>query len=200
MERLSSMSAEINLLSRPKNNIMVGTALTVKSRDGDNLLIHRAIDMAGKGDVVVISNDSGGRNRSLAGAIMFNYTKARGVEGMVFDGPIRDMDNVSVMDWHIYATGFTPGGPYKTGPGEINVPISCGGISVNPGDIILGDMDGVIVIPRQDAAAVLKAAIPFAAKDAEKTEEAKQGRASRAWVGELIEKLKFEIIDDVYGK
>lgn len=131
---------------------------------------------------------------------MFNYTKARGVEGMVFDGPIRDMDNVSVMDWHIYATGFTPGGPYKTGPGEINVPISCGGIAVNPGDIILGDMDGVIVIPRQDAEAVLQASIPFAAKDAEKTEEAKHGRANRAWVGELIEKLKVEIIDDIYSK
>jgi regulator of RNase E activity RraA len=198
MERLSCMAARINLYSKPKNNILAGVALTVKSRDGDNLMIHKAIDIAQKGDVIVVSNDGGGRNRSLAGGVIFNYAKSKGAEGMVFDGPIRDMDEVSVMDWHVYATGFTPGGPYKTGPGEINVPISCGGMTVYPGDIILGDMDGVIVIPRQDAEVVLKAAVSFAAKDHEKTLEAKEGKSDRAWVDELLGKLNVEIIEDVY--
>lgn len=196
MERLGVMDAAIRLLSRPTGKSMVGVALTVKARNGDNLMIHEAINLAGPGDVIVVDNE-GGRNRSLAGAIMFGFMKYKGVEGIVFDGPVRDYDTVSQMDWYLYATGVTSRGPYKNGPGEVNVPVCCGGVVVHPGDIILGDMDGVLVIPRQEAAAVLEKAIPFAQKDAEKSENAPLGKLDRGWVNRTLSEKGVEILDSV---
>lgn len=197
MERLGIMHSSIRLLSNPQQKSMVGVALTVKARSGDNLMIHQAIDLAGPGDVIIVDNE-GGRDRSLAGAIMFGYMRFKGVEGVVFDGPIRDYDSVCEMDWPLYATGVTSRGPYKNGPGEVNVPVNCGGVVVNPGDIILGDMDGVLVIPRKDAEAILEKAIPFAEKDAEKSENAILGKINRAWVAKALADKGVEIIDTAY--
>ena len=103
------------------------------------------------------------------------------VAGIIIDGSIRDVDEIGQWDFPVYATGTTPGGPYKEGPGEVNVPVACGGISVNPGDIILGDPDGVIVIPRKDAAQILEDARKFQEADEKKLEAAKNGTANRAW-------------------
>ncbi len=124
------------------------------------------------------------------------YTKK--IAGIVLDGPIRDIDEIGKWDFPVYATGTTPGGPYKEGPGEINVPISCGGVSVNPGDIIVADPDGIIVIPRKDAATALEDAKKFQKADELKLEAAKNGTAKREWVNNLLEQKGFEIIDDVY--
>lgn len=197
MERLGVMDASIRLMSVPVKKSMVGVALTVKTRNGDNLMIHEAIDLAGPGDVIVVDNE-GGRSRSLAGAIMFGYMKHKGIEGVVFDGPIRDYDCASEMDWHLYAAGVTSRGPYKTGPGEVNVPVCCGGVAVNPGDIILGDMDGVLVIPKEDASAILEKAIPFAEKDAEKSVNAPLGKINREWVAKSLKEKNVEFIEDSY--
>lgn len=199
MERLGVMSSEIRLISAPTKKSMVGVALTVKVRNGDNLFIHQAIDMGKPGDVIIVDNE-GGRDRSLAGAVMFGFCQYKRIEGIIFDGPIRDYDTVIQTDWPIYATGVTSRGPYKTGPGEINVPICCGGVVVNPGDIILGDMDGVLVVPRQDAEKVLELAIPFAEKDAAKSEKAIFGEIDRSWVLKALENKNVEIIDEVYKK
>ena len=98
----------------------------------------------------------------------------------------------------MYCTGTTPGGPYKEGPGEINVPIACDGVSVNPGDIILADPDGVIVIPRKDAPVILEDAKKFQAADAAKLPAAKNGTSNRAWVEKSLAEKGFEIIDEVY--
>lgn len=123
----------------------------------------------------------------------------RKIRGIVLDGPIRDVDELSKMEhMFLYATGSTPGGPYKEGPGEINVPISVGNIAVNPGDIVLGDADGVIIIPRKDADKILETAIPFAVADAGKVDAARTGKANRQWVADTLEKKGVEIIDDVY--
>lgn len=197
MERLGVMNASIHLMSSPQKKYMAGVALTVKTRSGDNLMIHEAIDLAGPGDVIIVDNE-GGRDRSLAGGIMFGYMQYKGIEGIVFDGPIRDYDTASEMDWPLYATGVTSRGPYKTGPGEVNVPVNCGGVVVRPGDIILGDMDGVLVIPKEDAAEILERAIPFAEKDAEKSVNAPLGKLNRAWVAKTLSEKNVEIIDDVY--
>ncbi|MEY8339012.1 RraA family protein [Lachnospiraceae bacterium 62-35] len=198
MERLGVMHSFIRLLSKPKKN-MAGTALTVKTRNGDNLMIHEAINLAGPGDVIVVDNE-GGRERSLAGAIMFGFMQYKGVEGFVVDGPVRDYEMVCRMDWPLYATGITSRGPYKQGPGEVNVPVNCGGVVVNPGDIILGDMDGVLVIPRQEAAAVLEKAVAFARKDEEKTVNAPLGKINREWVTKALQEKQVEIINGIYGK
>ena len=121
---------------------------------------------------------------------MFTYLASRGAAGIIIDGPIRDIDAVRKMEMPIYATGTNPAGPYKEGPGEINVPISCGGISINPGDIIVMDEDGVIVIPLQEAETVLKNARAFQEKDEAKLLAAQEGRAKREWVDALIEKKR----------
>jgi RraA family protein len=199
MGRLCALSSQIKLLSSPAAPIMAGVALTVKARPGDNLMIHKALNMAGPGDVIVVSNE-GDRSQSLVGEIIVTYARYKGLAGMVFDGPIRDIDAISKMDIPVYGTGTTPGGPYKEGPGEINVPIACGGIHIEPGDIILGDADGIIVIPRRDAAEILAVAGTFSANDAAKVTAAANGTADRSWVDKTLAAKNCEIIDAVYSE
>ena len=129
---------------------------------------------------------------------MFTYAAYKKLNGLVLDGPIRDVKSAKEIPLPIYATGSTPGGPYKEGPGEINVPISCGGISVNPGDIVVMDDDGVIIIPLKDASAVLAAAQKLQETDEAKLVAAGNGTAKREWVAKAIETKKIEIIDDYY--
>lgn len=198
MGRSCALSSEIRLISSPDLPIMAGTALTVKARPGDNLMLHKALDMAGEGDVIVVSND-GDRTHSLMGEIMAVYAQhTRKIAGIVLDGPIRDIEELSRMHMFLYATGSTPGGPYKEGPGEVNVPVSIGNIAVMPGDIVLGDRDGVIVIPRKDAAVILEEAKKYAALDAGKVEAAKNGTSKRQWVEDTLVKKQVEMIDDIY--
>jgi regulator of RNase E activity RraA len=198
MGRLSALSSEIKLMSNPNNRIMVGVALTVKARPGDNLLLHKALNMASEGDVIIVSNE-GDRTQALMGEIMVSYAEhTKKIAGLVLDGPIRDIDEISKMTIPVYATGTTPGGPYKEGPGEINVQIACGGIHVSPGDIILGDSDGVIVIPKNDAEQILKDAQIVSANDHKKLQAAIDGSANRDWVEETLIKKNCEIIDDIY--
>lgn len=198
MGRSCALHPRIKLYSQPTQPVTAGIALTVKSRAGDNLLIHAALDMAKPGDVIIASNEGGVENRSLMGEIMFTYASYKGLTGLVLDGPIRDSEAAAQMALPIYATGTTPGGPYKEGPGEINVPISCGGISVNPGDIVVMDSDGVIIIPLQDAAAVLAAAQKLQANDEAKVIAAGNGTAKRGWVAKKIAEKEIEIIDAAY--
>ena len=198
MGRNAAMNPRIRLMSSPKDQMMVGPALTVKTRAGDNLALHAALNMAQEGDVIVVSNE-GDTTRALIGEVMMAYLRyTKKVAGIVIDGPIRDIDEIGQWDFPVYATGTTPGGPYKEGPGEINVPISCGEISVNPGDIILADPDGVIVIPRKDAPQILEDAKKFQAADESKLEAAKNGTANRAWVEKTLAAKEVEIIADVY--
>lgn len=199
MGRSCAMNPRIRLMSGARGT-MVGPALTVKARAGDNLFIHQALDMSQPGDIIVVSNDED-QTRSLMGEIMFTYAQyQRRLGGLVLDGPVRDSDALKEMSLPVYATGSTPGGPYKEGPGEINVPIACGGISVNPGDIIVADHDGIIVIPLKDAADVLQAAKKYHEQDAAKVEAAKNGTSNRAWVAKLIQAKNVEILDQAYGE
>lgn len=200
MNRVGAMHPRINLMSSPDAPIIVGPALTVKARAGDNLVIHKALNMAQEGDIIVVSNE-GDTTRALVGEVMMAYAQyTKKVAGIIFDGPIRDIDAIRHMKMHIYATGTTPGGPYKEGPGEINVPIACGEVTVEPGDIVLCDPDGVTIIPKGEAAVVLEAAKKFKAEDEKKLAAAKNGTANRDWVEKSLEEKEFEIIDDVYRR
>ncbi|WP_312635972.1 RraA family protein [Oscillibacter sp.] len=198
MGRSCAMHPRIHLVSSPLEQMMVGPAFTVKARAGDNLALHAALNFCQEGDVLVVSNE-GDDSRALMGEVMMAYLKyTKKVAGIVLEGPIRDIDEIRKWDFPVYCTGTTPGGPYKEGPGEINVPIACGNISVNPGDIILGDPDGVIVIPRKDMAVVLENAKTFQEADEKKLVAAKNGTANRSWVEKSLNEKDFEIIDDVY--
>lgn len=199
MGRSCAMSPRIKLMSGAQGT-MVGPALTVKARAGDNLFIHQALDMSQPGDIIVVSNDED-QTRSLMGEIMFTYAQyQRKLGGLVLDGPIRDTEALRQMSLPVYATGSTPGGPHKEGPGEINVPIACGGISVNPGDIIVADADGVIVIPLKDAPEVLETARRFHEQDTVKVEAARNGTSNRAWVRKILDTKGTQWIDTSYLK
>lgn len=198
MGRSCAMNPRIHLVSSPADECMVGPAYTVKCRAGDNLALHAALNYCQEGDVLVVSNEED-TTRALMGEVMMTWLRyEKKIAGIILDGPIRDIDSISKWDFPVYCTGTTPGGPYKEGPGEVNVPISCGGISVNPGDIILADPDGVICIPRQDAAVILEDAKAFQAKDQAKIPATLEHRINRSWVDKTLEEKEFEIIDDVY--
>lgn len=197
MGRHNAMTPEIRLMTKPGELCMAGVALTVKTCYGDNLMLHQALDMAEEGDIIVTANE-GGRNRSLLGEIMYRQGERKKIAGLVLDGPIRDALEIYGGSVPLYASGSTPGGPYKEGPGEINVPISCGGVQVNPGDIIVGDFDGVIVIPRQDAQEVLEAVKVFQQNDQRKLQAAIDGTADRSWVMKQLGAKGCRFVDDFF--
>lgn len=155
MNRLYCMRSDISRIGK-KHTQLLGTAFTVKVPDGDNVFIHRALDLAEAGDVLIIDGN-GCKTRSLMGEIMFTYAQNKGIAGIVVDGAIRDSDSLETLDIPVYAAAITPQGPYKNGPGEINVPVSCGGQVVNPGDIIVGDADGICVIHAAEAPKIIDA-------------------------------------------
>ena len=122
---------------------MVGRALTVRTAVGDNKAIHQALDLIEPGDVIVV--DGGGdESRALIGEIMTTIAASRHASGLVIDGAIRDAAALARMGFPVFARAAIHRGPYKNGPGEINVPVCIGGMVVNPGDIIVADEDGVV--------------------------------------------------------
>ena len=160
---------------------MAGVALTVKSRPGDNLMLHKAIDMAVPGDVIVA--DAGGDlTNALIGERMLAYAVKKGVAGFVINGAIRDADAFRETNLPTFAAGITHRGPYKDGPGEINVPIALDGMVIEPGDIVIGDSDGVLVVPIDVAEDVLTKT--QAKQDAETRQMGAitEGTNDRSWV------------------
>ena len=151
--RQLTMRSEIHPVTFPGRKV-VGPAVTVKARPGDNLMAMKAIDLAQAGDVIVISSD-GEANLSVWGGIMSMMAAKRGIAAVVTDGVVRDVAQCREADLPVWATGLTPVGPTKLGPGQINQPLSCGGVIVNPGDIIMADEDGVVVVPQDELAAVI---------------------------------------------
>ena len=193
MNRISAVDpAIVPINSSP----LLGTAFTVKVPAGDNLFFHIAMDLAKPGDVIVI--DAGGdTRRSSFGELMVGYCRLRGIAGIVVDGAIRDVDAMQKLDdFNVYARGVTPDGPYKNGPGEINTPVSVGGRTVFPGDIVLGDADGVIFVRPSEAPALLEAVHTIEANEAKiiATME-KDGTYIRPWVDKKVEELGVEFVD-----
>ncbi|HMO29377.1 RraA family protein [Enterovirga sp.] len=145
---------------------MVGTALTVRTAAGDNRMIHKALDLVRPGHVIVV--DGGGDiSRALVGEIMANIALSRGAAGFVLDGAIRDASALAVLDLPIFARAAIHRGPYKNGPGDINVPVSVGGMVVSPEDIVVGDADGVVAFPQAIAPALLEAVRAQEAREAD---------------------------------
>lgn len=165
---------------------LVGPAFTVKTRPGDNLLTHKAIDMAAPGDVILV--DAGGAlDQAIIGEIMSSLAAKRGIAGMIIDGAIRDVDAIAASTFPVYACGVTHRGPYKDGPGEINVSVSIAGMTVNPGDIIVGDADGVVAIPQADAERIIALTIAQNNKEeATLAAIASDGKIDRSWVDTLL--------------
>ncbi|WP_430230653.1 RraA family protein [Paraburkholderia tropica] len=169
---------------RPGKLTMAGTAVTVRSRGGDNLAYLRALDFCRPGDVLVV--DAGGDlNNAVVGGILSFYAASAGLAGLVVDGAIRDVAEIRERDFPLYARGVTHRGPYKDGPGEINVPVCVDGMVVHPGDIAVGDQDGLLAIPQADAESVIEKARAVVKAEAETMRAMREGRWSREFVDAL---------------
>lgn len=178
MGRISCVEQSI----KPFNKIkLLGSAFTVRVPAGDNLMFHKAIAMAEAGDVIVV--DGGGdMNRSLCGELMMYTSMVKGIKGFLIDGCIRDVETLMGLDFSVYARGVQPNGPYKNGPGEINVPVSIGGKVVCPGDIIVGDLDGVVIIKKEDAEDLLIKANKHQLMEEGKLASILNGTLDRSWI------------------
>ena len=190
-DNMARLTGTVGLAAYHRPKAMAGTAVTVRTRAGDNFAIHRAFDFCRPGDVMVI--DGGGElSQALMGEIMATYAESLGVQGLVIDGAIRDVGSIRARDFPVYARGVTHRGPYKTGPGDINVPVVVGGMVVQPGDIMVGDEDGVLAISPADATAVLAAAQRQGDSEAAALRAIAEGQFDRAWVLPADRKLMGE--------
>jgi RraA family protein len=174
------------------NGALAGSAFTVKTAPGDNLMVHKALDSAQPGDVIVV--DAGGlADCAIIGGLMVARATRRSIAGLVIWGAIRDSEEIGRGAFPVYACAITHRGPYKNGPGEINVPIVIGGMAVFPGDIIVGDADGLIAIPLTMADSVLASAKSIHAKETVAMEEILAGTIDRTWVDKALKEKGYTL-------
>jgi regulator of RNase E activity RraA len=186
MSRLTAGGARLRPMH--KGGAMAGPALTVRTRPGDNLMLHKALDLAEPGDVIVC--DGGGDlTNSLIGELMISHAIRRRVAGIVINGAIRDSDWVRARDFPVFAAGVTHRGPYKDGPGEINVAIAIDGMVIEPGDLVLGDGDGMLVVPFPAVDGVLKSTLAKKAAEEKQMAEIEAGTIDRSWVDATLKRL-----------
>ena len=179
MNRMTAGGASLKPMHR--SGVLVGPALTVKARPGDNLMLHHALDIAQPGDVIVV--DAGGDlSNALIGEMMVAYAIKKGVAGIVINGAIRDAASIGAGDFPVFAAGITHRGPYKDGPGEVNVPIALAGMVIEPGDLVIGDEDGLLCVPFDQVAEVYDRAHAKHAAEQQQLEQIALGENDRTWV------------------
>lgn len=179
MSRMTAGGARL----RPMHDgsLLAGPALTVRTRPGDNLLVHKALDLAAPGDVIVV--DAGGDlTNAIIGEIMTTYAASRGIAGIVINGAIRDCGTIRRNAFPVYAAGITHRGPYKDGPGEINSVIALDGMTIAPGDLILGDEDGLLCVPYEQAERLYAEASAKHAAETRTLAQIAAGEFDTSWV------------------
>ena len=183
MERLFAMESKIRPF-HPKP-IMVGHALTIHCPPGDNLVLQKAIEMAEPGDILVF-NAGGDTTQAPVGEIVVSNCIRRGVAGLVIDGAVRDSDILPTLAIPVFAKGVTHRGCYKDGPGEINVTIACGGVVVRPGDLVVGDSDGIVIVPYEEAEGLLPKLLKKVAQEEQVLEQIRNKTVDRSWVDQEL--------------
>lgn len=179
MNRMTAGGASLQPMHH--KGVLVGPALTVKARPGDNLMLHHALDIAQPGDVIVV--DAGGDlSNALIGEMMVAYAIKKGVAGIVINGAIRDAASIGAGDFPVFAAGITHRSPYKDGPGEVNVPIALGGMVIEPGDLVIGDEDGLLCVPFDQVGEVYDRAYAKHAAEQKQLEQIALGENDRTWV------------------
>lgn len=176
------------LTPRHKGGMLAGPALTVKTRPGDNLMIHKSIQLAKPGDVIVV--DGGGDlTNALIGELMASSMIKAGIAGIVVHGAIRDAGWIAAHDFPVYAAGVTHRGPYKDGPGEINCPVALDGMVIHPGDLMLGDEDGLVCVPYDVLDEVLAATQAKHAAENRQMANILAGTHDASWVDASLKRL-----------
>ncbi len=190
MDRFGAMDYRI----KPVHPSMkcVGTAVTVKARPCDNLIIYKALEVAEPGDVIVIGL-GGFTGNAVWGDITSLIGRKKNLAGMVTDGLVRDTPGIEEVGLPVFAMGAVPSSPFKDGQGEVNVPITCGGITVMPGDIVLGDADGVAVVPAAHIDAVTRRALEIVAEEERKIAAIEAGHLIPDWVDPKLRELGYEL-------
>jgi len=193
LNRLYAMDPGITCLTGD-HHALCGPACTVKVFPGDNLMVHKSLDVAAPGDIVVV--DAGGSNmNAVLGDLVSTKAKHRHIAGFIIDGLIRDLPAIKALDFPVFARGTTPIGPLHRGPGEINYPICCGGIVVNPGDIIVADAAGIVLVPREIAEELLIRLQSHQEANAAYLASVKRGDFSNQWVDRLLDELNLPARD-----
>lgn len=178
MQRLCGV---IGLKQYHRQKKLVGRALTVKVRPGDNMMIHKAMDMAEPGDVIVV--DGGGElTQALVGELMMLHAQVRGISGFVIDGAVRDVAAFYSADFPCFARGNTHRGPFKDGPGEINIPVAIGGLVIEAGDLVVGDEDGLVAFGADQFERLLAAAQAQALREEQRKVAIRAGQDKRGWI------------------
>ncbi len=186
MNRLYTLrSGIVPIVPTSDGSLLAGPACTVKVYPGDNLMIHAVLDIAQPGDVIVVDT-AGATTNAVLGDMVTNKAKARGLSGFVIDGLVRDVDGMAEAGLPVFARGVTPRGPLHRGPGEINYSICCGGVSIDPGDIVLAGADGVVIVPLDSAEMILARAEEKAKQENDYVESVKRGEFSNQWVADLL--------------
>lgn len=191
MSRIAAGGAALRPMH--KSGVLAGPAFTVKTRPGDNLMVHKALAMAQPGDVIVV--DAGGDlTNAIIGEIMTATAQRKGLAGIIINGAIRDSGVISQANFPVYAAGITHRGPYKDGPGEINVSVSLGGMVIEPGDLILGDEDGCLCIPKADVEAIYHATQAKNAAEVVMMEDIANDRLDISWIDRTLAQRNCEFV------
>ncbi len=189
MSRMTAAGTRLRPLHA--GGVLAGPALTVKTRPGDNLMVHKALQIAEPGDVIVV--DAGGDlTNAIIGELMLAHAEKIGLGGIVINGAVRDYGAIRIGKFPVFAAGVTHRGPYKDGPGEINVPIAIDGMVVEPGDLILGDDDGLLCVPFGDTATIYADAKAKQEAEAKIMAATQAGNVSKPWVDETLKRLGCE--------
>jgi RraA family protein len=193
MSRMTAGGPRLRPMHAP-GAVLAGPALTVKTRPGDNLMVHKAIALAEAGDVIVV--DAGGDlTNAIIGELMLAQMVKRGLGGIVINGAIRDSAAIRARDFPVFAAGVTHRGPYKDGPGEINVPVALDGMVITPGDLILGDDDGLLCVPLDEAEAIRAAAATKQAAEEKQMANIEARTHDASWVDATLRRLGCEGLD-----
>lgn len=184
LNRLYALVPEIHCLTG-SHHALVGPVCTVKVYPGDNLMVHKALDVARPGDVIIVDARASTTNAVLGGLISLK-AKARKIAGFIIDGFIRDLPEILPLDYPVFARGATPIGPLHRGPGEINYPICCGGVVVHPGDIVVADQAGVAIVPLEHAPEILARLVANRERNRAYLADVAKGKFSNEWVDELL--------------
>ncbi|MDF9277603.1 methyltransferase [Arthrobacter sp. EH-1B-1] len=163
--------------------VIAGPAFTVRTRPGDNLVVHKALDIARPGEILVIAA-GGATDRAILGGLMGQYAQTKDLAGIIVDGAVRDRSDLDRVSPPVFAAGISHLGPYKSGPGELRCPISVAGLTVLDGDIIIGDEDGIAVLPRARGEELITAAEAKGEAEAAESAAILAGNWDRTWIDE----------------
>jgi RraA family protein len=186
MNRLYTLRSGLKpIVPTPDGTTLIGPACTVKLYPGDNLMVHAALDFAEPGDVIVVDT-AGSMTNAAIGDMVTAKAKSRGIAGFVVDGLVRDVEAMLEVGLPVFARGATPRGPLHRGPGELNYPVSCGGVSIEPGDLVLAGLDGVVIVPRVAAGELIDRAEKKMTSELEYVSAVRRGEFSNQWVDDML--------------